>query len=496
MQIKDPLIRDVLKMFCVVVGMIVLMRLTKGFFGVVMLALGVWFAITRNISKALMFYVLYPFFAILNGMVCPQMPGFAMVSRIGTMLMTGALMLASSSRQGREQLPLGGLFLYLFCAVLSSMDGYFPIISYLKILNFAVFVLGLYIGVRNIHHQPREMYRLRLVFLAVACVLVFGSLFVLVFAPGIAYSTSVRGLMVRGDTMADADALVSQIASNSGMLLFAGITNQSQCLSPMLSCVVAFVASDMVVSEKRMCRLHVALIACAIPLMYLTRSRTAFMALLVTVIMVYMYVMPKTKISAVLKKRITSGMYLALGLLMMAMVVMEVRNSGVSRLLRKTEDVTADERGFTEALTSSRMGKIELLMSDFKKNPLLGMGFQVMEEHKILYQMGAISLFSAPIEKGVLPVMVLAEGGLLGAFAFLVFLAMFYGTCKKKHYVATSTMFTIILTTNMSEATFFSPSGSGGFIWIYCLVGGFVVDMYSKYGLRSAVPMSPEGMRM
>ena len=38
-------------------------------------------------------------------------------------------------------------------------------------------------------------------------------------------------------------------------------------------------------------------------------------------------------------------------------------------------------------------------------------------------------------------------------------------------------MFTVMLATNIGEATFFSPGGVGGIIWVLCIVGGFVLDM-------------------
>ncbi len=73
--------------------------------------------------------------------------------------------------------------------------------------------------------------------------------------------------------------------------------------------------------------------------------------------------------------------------------------------------------------------------------------------------------------------MVLGETGILGVIAFIIFLIVFIATCHQRHYAATLTLFAVYLSTNMAEATFFSPSGGGGVMWIIMVVGGFVIDM-------------------
>jgi hypothetical protein len=39
-------------------------------------------------------------------------------------------------------------------------------------------------------------------------------------------------------------------------------------------------------------------------------------------------------------------------------------------------------------------------------------------------------------------------------------------------------MFTLLLISNMGEATFFSPGGIGSILWILTVIGGFVIDSY------------------
>jgi hypothetical protein len=73
--------------------------------------------------------------------------------------------------------------------------------------------------------------------------------------------------------------------------------------------------------------------------------------------------------------------------------------------------------------------------------------------------------------------MVLGESGLVGASLFILFLVVFFSTCHQKRYTATATLFIVFLTTNLAEATFFSPAGGGGVYWSLMVVGGFTIDM-------------------
>ena len=50
----------------------------------------------------------------------------------------------------------------------------------------------------------------------------------------------------------------------------------------------------------------------------------------------------------------------------------------------------------------------------------------------------------------------------------------------------------MFLVTNMGEATFFSPGGGGGFLWMLCVVGGFALDTILLY--RSNVEMAWQQM--
>ena len=99
-----------------------------------------------------------------------------------------------------------------------------------------------------------------------------------------------------------------------------------------------------------------------------------------------------------------------------------------------------------------------------------------MDWHEAAYREKRISLLSAPIEKGIIPLMVLGETGIIGFLIFVVFLFSFYKTCIRKRYRVLLCSFTTLMALNMSESTFFSPGGST-MQWTIAVIGGFTLDL-------------------
>ena len=138
-----------------------------------------------------------------------------------------------------------------------------------------------------------------------------------------------------------------------------------------------------------------------------------------------------------------------------------------------------DTRTLKEAFTGSRQALIEYNLGDFKKSPVWGKGFQVIEGMDSAYRAGMVTWYTASVEKGVTPYVILGETGMVGATVFVVFLISFYTTCLAKRYLALLTMFTCVLVANLADSTLFSPAGLGGFLWIASCIGGFGIDLIS-----------------
>ena len=247
----------------------------------------------------------------------------------------------------------------------------------------------------------------------------------------------------------------------------------------------------MILVERKLLRLHLAIITATPILMFMSRSRTALLIFCVAMFLIFFYCLPLVKMDTMIKHRIKRIMYVFIGILVIGATFAEIHNGLISRWIRKTDDIENDSRSVGEALTASRMEVVEYNLNDFKLNPFLGKGFQVMDWHYEAYKAHRISLLSAPIEKGNLPLMVLGETGLVGASVFIVFLCSFYGTCVRKKYRALFCLFTVLLALNMGEANFFSPGGSS-LHWTIAVIGGFCLDLLGKRREEEALEAIPE----
>lgn len=475
---NDRLTKDVLKTVMAIFGIVVLCRLTAGLAAGALVLYACFLAMSRKRWVTLAAFVIFPYLVIMNPGILPKTGIMWRIFRIGTAMMSVALLMGAMSRSGGHRIPLGGLLAYLAVAIVSSFGGYCPPISYMKEINFLLFLLGVWIGTRNLHHHVDDLHRLRCVLLALCAITVFGSYLTLPF-PGIAYPQTVSGLMQWEGLTAEEAALVAGEMSEQSYL--AGVTCHSNTFAPLLACSVGFLLCDMLFVERRLTKLHGALILLSLPLMYFTKSRGAFVTLVAVVALIYFYGTSAIPTRVAVKTRARNWIVTFVMLIGLGIAFLQAKDGGFSKYLRKTTADSGQNYSLTEAMTASRMGLIESSLNDFKKNPMFGMGFQTSEFHRYLFDAGMISLFSAPIEKGVLPTMVLGETGLVGAGVFLCWLLVFIGVCRRKNYVCTLCLMGVLLVSNLGEASFFSPGGVGGILWIVTVVGGYICDMQIIY---------------
>lgn len=466
----NALLKQVWKVLLFLIGVVAFSRMSSGGGIVLLIVLSSFYALSGKIGWFMVIYMIIPFMTEMNTVLTGRGILFHYGARIAFFSSTALLFIRFATAKGGRALPIGGIFIYLICAVISSIQGYCPPVSYLKLINFAAFVLGLYFGGRMISEDVRDLNLMRAALLAITVFLVAGSL-ILIAIPSIGYMDS-ASLTEQGYSEKQ---ITEQIAAG-GMYLFRGVTNHSQTLATLLTIAVSWTACDMLLVEHRVTKLHGATLIAALPLLYMTRSRVALLGVFTLMLLLVTYTIPKSRIPRVLRngvRRATWGFGL---LVLIGIIVLQLRDEGFSKWVRKTES-DHDNRALLEAVTESRMGLVEQNLYDFNRNRLLGSGFQVSQDVADLYLHSEGLLISAPIEKGVLPLMILGEGGVVGAIAFGAFLLMFYGSCSRNKYVATSTLFTVYLMLNMSEASFFSANG-GGTQWIVSIIGGYIVDTY------------------
>ena len=457
-------------------------RLTKGAAATVIALFGVAFAIRGRIAKALLIVVFLGISVVTNSMLLPKASIFYTIGvRVGPLLIMSIIAAKGLGKSSNDQLPMGVMLLFLVVAGISSAMGYAPMISYMKLINFTVFFLGVWLGSNQLRGDVAGLRLLRAGFFAMTVYIIMGSVFLIPF-PGLSTMEGLRLARASADEAASAYMMQMREAfeQGGGAGLFCGIIYHSQALAGISGCVFGWLICDFLFIEGRFRWPHFIVALCAIPILYLTRSRVALLSFLVALFMVYFYLSKKVNIDRKTRRWLGSILFIGGVLLIAVATISEINDSRISKWIRKTNEVKHDNRSITEAFTSSRQGLIEMCLFDFKQNPLFGMGFQVAYYTPDIQAETKGFAFSSPIEKGVWPVMVLGETGIIGEAVFLLFLLRFWYLGECRRLFITVTLMTVFLATNLGEATFFSPGGAGGVEWLFSILGGYVLDIHCK----------------
>lgn len=473
-------------------GIIALVLVACHYFGaapaVAIVCVGCGAAFANRVSIALSAFILLPFIMIFNPILIPKsgmLWGFTL--RGGPLLIGLCLATTSQRRKGNYKLPLNMLWAYLLIAAMCSIQGYVPKISYAKLINFGLFLWVICEATKNLQTEKWELFRLRAFLFGLTALLIIGSLIAYRYP---AVSTLNGLVLMKQNIGADVEFMDDFLRSAGGQKLFVGLLNQSQAFAGVASCCLGWLICDMLFVEQRIRGPHMVLICVTPVLVFMTRSRMGLLIMSAFVFFLYIYSMRRVGLPKVVKNRINGMLTVLLVLGSIALAVGEARNHLVSRWIRKTDAVANDERGLSEAITNSRQGLIDQNLSDFRRNRLFGSGFQVAANHVARYGSQRGFIITAPIEKGILPLMVLGETGILGALFFLLFLSDFFAKCAEMHLWSTLTLFAVLLASNMAEATFFSPGGIGAILWCFTAVGGFVCDSYVRSMQSNPIAMS------
>lgn len=463
-------LRDVLLLIIAILAM----KVTAGIFILVIVLSGCVFAFQKKSGKlAFCFFSLF-FLQNVNFAIIPMTVFTNLGCKTGFMLMSLCMLSGATKRGCFEKLPFGLLFLYLGCMVVSSAVGYFPMISYLKLFNYTFFLCSVCLIVKYIQVSAVDLLEARAALIAIAFMLVVGSLAVYPF-PDIGYSMNVRVAMRYGIYM------TGQEAMEKAGSLFNGLTWHSQALAPMAAISFVYVAMDMLFLEKKARIIHLSILLVAPIVMFMTRSRTAILTMVLGVLAFYFYAQQYVQIPQRLRRHMKMAVSFAIIICIIIGTILEIKDQTFTKWIRKTDNVDTDTRSLSEAVSNTRMGAWDENIDDFTTHPVFGIGFQVSRQLKSLYKEGAwVNIFSAPVEKGITPLVVFAEGGAIGGTIFLLFVLMYFLHCISRRNVCMFTLFVVIMTSNLSESTFFSPSGCGGYMFVFAFIGGVVLDACIK----------------
>lgn len=399
----------------------------------------------------------------LNNFFMPKSLIMAISQKVLLLMIAGVVMLQVFGRKNPIEItPLLSLMPYLLFMAATAQVGWAPIISYLKLILFAFGFFAFYGVATKLANGRMDTGQLRVMMLSIAIFIVFGSILTLPF-PSIGY-------------MGMSEVEERQI--NEVVSLFKGVTCHSQALGPIVGMLGTMIFADWVFSVQKKDWLYAALFICCPILIYMTSSRTAMGSFLAGLCFVA-YFATKSKFvkrsirSNVIMIAIALVMVIAVGLLSSSVM----RGKFVNFI---TKSRSGDQTLSTEDITSTRQGKWDECIYNWKNSPIIGNGFQVTEEQKYKKIDGVKDVLSAPIEKSTWIYAILEEGGIVGMILFcsfvLISLTLMIG---RKAYISAALLFQFLVI-NLGEFGFFAMSAEGGMFWCMVFIGAIFDHIRNK----------------
>ena len=246
---------------------------------------------------------------------------------------------------------------------------------------------------------------------------------------------------------------------------FQGILNQPQAFGCFLAPLAAFLAARLLLRKDHSSTWLWTLGGMAASLIFLSRSRTAMLALLLgmAVSLAWGLFNSRKETMQLASFRSLAMLTVTVSILSLLLAASPIVSDTMSRFWIK-----GDERTVEKAFFSSRGAGIVFHWERFLRKPLTGQGFGIDVAHANDQRPSTFLGIptSASTEKGFLPVAFLEEVGLLGLISLTpFFLILVIAAMKQKDIILTAVFFACLFV-NFGEAVFFSPGQLGGYLWL------------------------------
>ena len=444
-------------------GLGALIHFTEGYATPVVAALA-FFAMLRRKSIELMYLVMFlTLLGIGNDRILCRTPVAMLTARVTLVLVTfltaGKIF---NSPRTRTMVPVFGIMWFIYWEILSSLQGYAPLVSLLKLVLFLCIFLSMYGITKEVNASTRaNALILRSAILSVVAFITIGSVAIIPF-PSLS-------LMTKND-------IDAQVAGEA-VSLFCGVLSHSQAMGPMAAILGTFIFADLAFSIRKWDWFYLAMLLCCPLIVYKTSSRTALGALLAGWGVVALLIVRSRGIGDRWKRGlITIGVLVVILGGAVGWAMPEIREKVVDFILKRVDIGEKQQTLNMETVMSSRQGLIEDALRGFRQKPMIGNGFQVSAEMEHEHRSGLKDYLAAPIEKGVWFYAIPEEGGIVGMTLFCGWLVYFFWSLyKRKAYVMASTFF-VFMVANCGEFSLFSMTYVGGFSWVLVLAAG-VLDV-------------------
>jgi len=337
--------------------------------------------------------------------------------------------------------------LLLFSAVagcMSFINNYFLFVSLLKLLSFTVGVFAILSGAEILRMRNSDLTAW---FYAICLYLVVAGFAALALGFGWGVEFSLYG--------------------GSEEFLFKGALFHSQTLGAIGSLVVCYLFCIWLYTSYALKTLTFLLIIGLTYQIYLTSSRTGIASLVLTcgIALSFSFFMRKGR--RVVRFAISKAKVLGLSVVgLVTAIIVEVASGGITSRITSILLKRSTEALSIETVLSSRESVYDQIWANFMFSPWTGIGFGTSTDP---WFVANANLFSAPTEKGLLPLAVLEENGIIGGFFFYIFVGVFLWRLLREANISGFCMLIVFLFCNLGEMIFFSLGGIGVFAWV--LVG-------------------------
>lgn len=347
-------------------------------------------------------------------------------SKRGTFTRTGILVPAT-------------LVLCGFLIVHSLIFSHQPDISLLKAISFSLTVTALTVGWGNLNQRERQI-TMAFLFGSLGLIAVTSIPFV---ASGIGYFKNGRG--------------------------FQGVLVHPQNFGPTMAVLAALLVGQGL-TDKKLRLWKVMILALSILWIFLSQARIGALAFILSLvlgigcnaIMAWMARNPSRH-----PLRIGRLTWVTVLVLMAGLAAAPFVGTRVSTFIQKG----ARSESLSDIAMASRGGKVSEMMVNIRQYPIFGTGFGVLmgSDYFAIQRDPILGLpIMATIEKGVMPVAIVEETGVVGACIIFPWLLVLLVRSVRGGLVS-GMVFWSVLATNIAEACFFSPGGQGMFQLIFAI---------------------------
>lgn len=243
---------------------------------------------------------------------------------------------------------------------------------------------------------------------------------------------------------------------------FQGVLNHPQAFGPVMGLLGAW-AGGRILATSRPSWWLVALFGACLTMVLLSEARTAGIAPIIGILLA------AVAGQAIARRRLgdfapglrSRRVHLVAGVAFMAVLIC---GPALSERLGQYLSKRTDSSSLADAYDASRGALIERMWTNIKAHPLRGIGFGIASDpaDMMVDRDSVLGLpTGAAIEKGVLPLAVLEELGVLGAIAVMMWIWMLVRRSARVGGIASLAVILTALLLNMGESVLFSPGGLG-----------------------------------